>query len=87
MDRTNDAARICKRCLLREMNEAEYKEKLEKYILKLEKTARTEEEQYRKRLEACKACDRLTEGTCQACGCYVELRAAVKTSHCPYKHW
>ncbi|MFR1660111.1 DUF6171 family protein [Gallintestinimicrobium sp.] len=42
---------------------------------------------YEKRLELCKACDYLEAGTCLACGCYVELRAAVKKNRCPYRHW
>ena len=35
------------------------------------------------RLEACRACDRLTNGTCGLCGCYVELRAAKRAQRCP----
>ena len=37
------------------------------------------------RLAVCKACDRLNAGTCNACGCYVELRALTGVSHCPHK--
>jgi len=35
------------------------------------------------RLSACRACDRLTNGMCALCGCYVELRAAKKRMGCP----
>lgn len=42
---------------------------------------------YEARLGVCKACDYLNAGTCGACGCYVELRAAAKVSACPYKRW
>lgn len=44
-------------------------------------------EVYEKRLAICKECDFLNAGTCLECGCYVELRAAAKISHCPYKKW
>ena len=35
------------------------------------------------RLEVCKACDHLMNGTCGLCGCYVELRAAKRVQRCP----
>ena len=42
---------------------------------------------YARRLDACKGCGFLEAGTCGACGCYVELRAASKRGRCPYKKW
>ena len=77
----------CLKCLLREMDEAAYMEKLHKYIQMLDLDVKTAEEVYQGRLEVCKQCDYLESGTCQACGCYVELRAAVKKNKCPYKKW
>ena len=35
------------------------------------------------RLARCLQCDDLLDGTCRLCGCYVEVRAAKKTMHCP----
>ena len=35
------------------------------------------------RLQICKACDHLMNGTCALCGCYVELRAAKRVQRCP----
>ncbi len=32
-------------------------------------------------------CSYLNAGTCTACGCFVELRAALRTGHCPYRKW
>lgn len=88
MDRTgNEKNRICRRCLLREIDENEYREKLYVYIEKLDQGIRAKEQLYEKRLLLCKACEKLSGGTCAACGCYVELRAAVKNSHCPYGKW
>ncbi|MBR2950689.1 MAG: hypothetical protein IKC46_12660 [Lachnospiraceae bacterium] len=37
---------------------------------------------YEQRLAVCKECDYLEVGTCLACGCYVELRAAVNKNKC-----
>ena len=82
-----ESVRICKKCLLREFDQQAYMEKLHDYIVKLDKSVKTEQGLYEKRLERCKACEKLLEGTCLACGCYVELRAAVKKSRCPYKYW
>ena len=42
---------------------------------------------YEERLEKCTQCERLYDGMCTACGCYVELRASKKASSCPYKIW
>lgn len=79
--------RICKRCLLRELSEQEYREKLEKYIIGLDDEVRAKEQLYEKRLLLCKECEKLSAGTCLTCGCYVELRAAVAGSRCPLEKW
>ncbi len=56
-------------------------------IERLPDDAKVSEKTYRERLDVCKNCDYLNEGTCGACGCYVELRAAALTGRCPYKKW
>lgn len=84
-EKTN--VRICKKCLLKEFNEQEYYDKLDKYITGLDAAIRADDELYQSRLTTCKECDKLSEGTCLGCGCFVELRAAVKKSRCPYKKW
>ncbi len=78
--------KICKKCLLREMAEADAK-MIEKYKAAIKLSDRVEETEYEARLSVCKECDRLNAGTCGACGCYVELRAAAIVGHCPYKKW
>ncbi|MEE1306289.1 MAG: DUF6171 family protein [Agathobacter sp.] len=78
--------KICKKCLLREMAEADVK-MIEKYKNAILTEDRVEEKEYEKRLSLCKECERLNAGTCGACGCYVELRAVAKAGHCPYKKW
>ena len=81
------AKRHCYRCLLREMDEKAYMEKLHRYIELLDQDVKTAQKVYEVRLDVCKSCDYLEAGTCLACGCYVELRAAVKKNKCPYKKW
>jgi len=78
--------RVCKRCLLREM-ELEDRENLQKYLTVIKEKDKVDDESYEKRLGVCKECDFLTEGTCLACGCYVEFRAAIKNGRCPKKKW
>lgn len=78
--------RVCMRCLLREMEEADKKEIL-RYKEAIKQADRVSEEIYEKRLAVCKECDFLNAGTCNACGCYVELRALAQISRCPKKKW
>lgn len=79
-------AQICKKCLLREMAEADQK-MIQKYKEAIRLEDQVDEETYEKRLNRCRECDLLNAGTCGACGCYVELRAAAKVGTCPHKHW
>ena len=60
---------------------------IEKYKSAIRKEDRVSEKIYEQRLAICKECERLNEGTCAACGCYVELRALSPMSKCPYKLW
>ena len=80
--------RICYQCLIREIAEDDYySENIEKYILALKASDRASDELYEERLSTCKQCDKLLSGTCQACGCYVEIRAAMNIARCPKKKW
>ena len=78
--------RICKRCLLREMEIEDYK-KIEKYKDAIKESERVPKDIYELRLKSCKKCESLYEGTCNACGCYVELRASGIRSNCPHGKW
>ena len=62
-------------------------EKIKKYREAIKQTDRVKDTEYEARLAICRICEKLIAGTCGACGCYVELRAAVKMSHCPKKKW
>ncbi len=79
-------AEVCKKCLLRDLAEADAK-KIEMYRTAIKEADRVSDEEYERRLTLCKACDHLNQGTCGACGCYVELRATARVGHCPYKKW
>lgn len=63
------------------------REMIETYKNAIRKEDRVSEDIYETRLSVCKDCDYLNQGTCGACGCYVELRALAPLSRCPYKKW
>ena len=82
----SDEKRICKKCLLRDRAKTD-RENVEKYLQKIAKEDKAPADIYEKRLACCQTCDKLVEATCDACGCYVEFRAAVRHEKCPYKKW
>ena len=82
----NYSDKKCKRCLLRDLAEKDRQE-LGKYIDVLKPEDRAKAGVEEKRLEICRSCDRLENATCLACGCYVEVRAALKDGSCPRKKW
>jgi hypothetical protein len=83
----DEKKRHCIKCLLREMDKQAYMDNLYDYIERLEADIKTDQDLYEKRLSICKSCDYLSEGMCRACGCFVELRAAIKTNVCSYDKW
>lgn len=79
--------RPCKKCLLRDASATDYHEIVERHLASLKEEDLTDEKETQQRLEICKQCDRLNLGTCLSCGCYVEIRAALKNGRCPRKKW
>jgi hypothetical protein len=77
----------CIRCLLEEIDPAQYQRDIGRLLRLMDRSEKVSEEEYHDRLKICKECEYLSRGTCNACGCYTELRAAVKRSRCPYKRW
>ncbi|WP_230398833.1 DUF6171 family protein [Novisyntrophococcus fermenticellae] len=75
---------VCKRCLLYEQAENPKYRNLLDYIDRIPKAEKVADDVYHARREVCKSCDYLLEGMCRLCGCYVELRAAMKTKPCPH---
>lgn len=80
---------FCRRCLIREMQGNSDIQSIETYVKRIDADIRTSEEEYERRLAICKECDSLLSGMCRICGCFVEMRAAVKTHYCPAveKRW
>ncbi|WBY63943.1 MAG: DUF2757 domain-containing protein [Thermocaproicibacter melissae] len=72
----------CRKCLDKDMTEEEYRSLIGRYIDAIAEDRRTPEEEYSRRLKICSTCKRLTGGMCLLCGCFAEVRAAVKDRHC-----
>ncbi len=79
----NESWRFCKKCLVRDFDEGELFRTMQDYIAHIDEEIKTPQEEYEERLRICTECDSLMNGMCGVCGCYVELRAAVKTHYCP----
>jgi hypothetical protein len=81
--------RFCKKCLLDKLFEEKEYQHLQDYIKNLDEYIKTEDKEYKERLGICMKCDNLINGMCKICGCFVEMRAAVKKNYCPdiEKYW
>ncbi len=79
--------RFCRKCLLIDLEAGKEKEIVYGYISELSAGERAGEALFQERLTTCRQCKWLEQATCQACGCFVEVRAAVRKNHCPYKMW
>jgi hypothetical protein len=69
------------------ISQAAYFQNMYQYIENMDAEIKVNQPLYEKRLMVCKQCDLLADGMCRACGCYVELRAAMKKKSCPYEKW
>ena len=75
---------FCRRCLLEDMpDEAALIQNIRELIELLPAEKRAAEDVRLERLALCRQCDRLQNGMCVLCGCYVELRAAKAHMKCP----
>ncbi len=80
--------KICKKCLLSEYDPIDIYKNVKRRLEMLTEDERVDDQEYYRRLELCKACEELNVGTCGACGCFVEIRAARKDMDCPHeKHF
>lgn len=73
----------CKRCLLFEAGQNVTLKEITDYLKTVDKSEKVNEDEYARRLSFCKKCDNLISGMCLKCGCYVEVRAALKNKNCP----
>ena len=77
----------CRKCLLSEMDDETAKSLIERGINGISENDRSDEKVYQERLSICRYCDNLLSGTCLSCGCYVEIRAAIRKGRCAEKKW
>jgi hypothetical protein len=83
----NTSQRECRKCLLIDANAGKEKEMVYRYISELSEAEKAPESLFQKRLEVCRSCEWLSAATCQSCGCFVEVRAAVRKQKCPCHKW
>ena len=74
--------RVCKKCLLRDQEEAAYAS-IAELLAQMDPALKAPDDLYEERLSHCKQCEKLLGGMCRACGCFVEVRAAVLKQSCP----
>ena len=77
----------CTRCLLKDYSKEVYEKLIVEGLKALPAGDLADDEVTSKRLSVCKDCEKINQGTCLACGCYVEIRAALKAGKCPYSKW
>ncbi len=76
--------RPCRKCLIADLPRGEkLREILRERLAQIPEEEKVPPAEYASRLEACRACSHLHEGTCALCGCYVELRLARAGKGCP----
>lgn len=78
--------RLCKKCLLAEIDVDGVYASIAELLKLMPPEKKASDDIYENRLELCRKCDFLNEGTCGKCGCFVELRAAKKDMHCPHEN-
>lgn len=84
MNETATNPKRCRRCLLTDLaDENDYYQSVLRYRATMPARLRTPDDAYAARLEQCRRCEALDNGTCMQCGCYVEMRAARRDMHCP----
>lgn len=74
---------VCKKCLLLEAGEQKSFAGVKDYLDTIDNSLKVKDDLYKKRLLLCKECNNLISGMCLKCGCYVEIRAALKNKACP----
>lgn len=80
--------RFCKKCLTRDMIDKDtYFQTLQELVTNVPESESVSDSLYEERLLICTECERLADGMCRACGCYVELRAKIEKNSCPYEKW
>lgn len=71
------------RCTLMESGLEDMARLVQEYVASLSEEEKTDAATYEARLNRCRECPDLRNGTCARCGCYVEARAAKRMQGCP----
>ena len=79
--------KICTRCLLKDFSKEQYEAIVINGLASLPKEDLVDKAESDRRLSLCRSCDKLNQGTCLACGCFVEIRASLVKGSCPYSKW
>lgn len=45
------------------------------------------EDEVKQRIDICNGCEFLKNTRCRACGCFIEVKAALASEYCPKKKW
>lgn len=75
--------RVCRKCLPRQELDRDYFDNLARYIERMDEALKVDQDTYEARLSICGKCERLINGMCRLCGCFIELRAAQRVRRCP----
>ena len=76
----------CRKCLFNQ-DSGELYQSIQELIASLSPEEKAGEEEYRRRLDVCRECEKLQNGMCLSCGCFVQVRAAKKGESCPWERW
>lgn len=82
-----ESTRICRICSIEDTLPEDVSEYRNRLLRLLPEEQKASEKQFHMRLMTCENCDKLSDGTCLSCGCYVQIRAAVYDKHCPLHLW
>lgn len=75
--------KYCKRCLLADIDVDGLYCQVQDLVKAIPEDLKSDDKLYASRLDTCRSCDKLQNGICAECGCFVELRAATKKNYCP----
>lgn len=79
--------RYCRICELLGFDVSQYLEQALERLEQTDPSRLASEEEYGRRLSICAQCkEKLEDGTCKMCGCYVVLRARMAEGKCPYRN-
>lgn len=78
-----EGLRVCRKCLPGQGDKEAFYENLSSYIQRMDEELKVSQQTYESRLALCRRCEKLMNGMCRLCGCFVELRAVQKVRKCP----